>query len=54
LSPDCAARLFKIAVDDFGADDSDIQRVTDLNPDILKFDAEWVRRFTETRPEWPC
>jgi EAL domain-containing protein (putative c-di-GMP-specific phosphodiesterase class I) len=44
------ARLFKIAVDDFGADDSDIQRVTDLNPDILKFDAEWVRRFTETRP----
>jgi EAL domain-containing protein (putative c-di-GMP-specific phosphodiesterase class I) len=44
------ARLFRIAVDDFGADDSDIQRVTDLNPDILKFDAEWVRRFTETRP----
>jgi EAL domain-containing protein (putative c-di-GMP-specific phosphodiesterase class I) len=42
------ARRFKIAVDDFGADDSDIQRVTDLNPDILKFDAEWVRRFTET------
>lgn len=44
------ARHFKIAVDDFGADDSDIQRVTDLNPDILKFDAEWVRRFTETAP----
>lgn len=44
------ARKFKIAVDDFGADDSDIQRVTDLNPDILKFDAEWVRRFTETTP----
>ncbi|WP_420406987.1 EAL domain-containing protein [Hoeflea sp.] len=42
------ARMFKIAVDDFGADDSDIARVTELNPDILKFDAAWVRRFTET------
>lgn len=42
------ARMFRIAVDDFGADDSDIQRVTELNPDILKFDAAWVRRFTET------
>lgn len=42
------ARMFKIAVDDFGADDSDIQRVTELQPDILKFDAAWVRRFTET------
>jgi EAL domain-containing protein (putative c-di-GMP-specific phosphodiesterase class I) len=42
------ARNFRIAVDDFGADDSDIQRVTELNPDVLKFDAAWVRRFTET------
>ncbi|WP_417416290.1 EAL domain-containing protein [Hoeflea sp.] len=42
------SRLFKIAVDDFGADDSDSQRVNDLRPDVLKFDAAWVRRFTET------
>lgn len=42
------SRLFKIAVDDFGADDSDSQRVNDLKPDVVKFDAAWVRRFTET------
>jgi EAL domain-containing protein (putative c-di-GMP-specific phosphodiesterase class I) len=42
------SRLFKIAVDDYGADDSDTQRVDDLKPDILKFDAAWVRRFTDT------
>lgn len=42
------SRLFKIAVDDFGADDSDSKRVDELRPDVLKFDAAWVRRFTET------
>ncbi|KJS16295.1 MAG: hypothetical protein VR78_07830 [Hoeflea sp. BRH_c9] len=42
------ARLFKIAVDDFGADDSDSRRVDELEPDFIKFDAAWVRRFTET------
>ena len=42
------SRLFKIAVDDYGADDSDSRRVNDLKPDVLKFDAAWVRRFTET------
>lgn len=42
------ASLFKIAVDDFGADDSDISRVDGLNPDIIKFDAAWVRRYTDT------
>lgn len=42
------SRLFKIAVDDFGADDSDSRRVDELNPDVIKFDTAWVRRFTET------
>ena len=42
------SRLFKIAVDDFGADESDTRRVDDLRPDFIKFDAAWVRRFTET------
>ncbi|MBU4527197.1 MAG: EAL domain-containing protein [Hoeflea sp.] len=42
------SRLFKIAVDDYGADDSDTRRVDELKPDVLKFDAAWVRRFTET------
>lgn len=41
-------RLFKIAVDDFGADDSDTRRVDELKPEILKFDSAWVRRFTDT------
>ncbi len=40
--------LFRIAVDDFGAEGSDISRIDALNPDIIKFDAAWVRRFTET------
>ena len=42
------SRLFRIAVDDFGADDSDSKRVDELRPDVIKFDAAWVRRFTET------
>lgn len=42
------ANMFKIAVDDFGAEDSDIARVDRLKPDVIKFDAAWVRRFTET------
>lgn len=42
------SRFFKIAVDDFGADDSDSKRVNQLRPDVIKFDAAWVRRFTET------
>ena len=40
--------MFKIAVDDFGAEDSDIARVDKLKPDVIKFDSAWVRRFTET------
>lgn len=42
------ANMFKIAIDDYGADDSDIARVERLKPDVIKFDAAWVRRFTET------
>lgn len=42
------SRLFKIAVDDYGADDSDSKRVNELKPDVIKFDAAWVSRFTET------
>ncbi|TDH34344.1 EAL domain-containing protein [Pseudohoeflea suaedae] len=39
---------FKIAVDDYGAHESDLQRVERLRPDIVKFDAAWVHRFVET------
>lgn len=39
---------FRIAVDDYGAADSDIMRVTELRPDIVKFDAHWMTRMMET------
>ncbi|TKT80376.1 EAL domain-containing protein [Aquamicrobium sp. LC103] len=43
-------RGFRIAVDDFGAESSDMERVTTLKPDIVKFDAHWISRLMETRP----
>ena len=33
---------FKVAVDDYGAEDSDMHRVVKLQPDIIKFDAQWI------------
>jgi EAL domain-containing protein (putative c-di-GMP-specific phosphodiesterase class I) len=39
---------FKIAVDDYGADDSDIQRIDELKPDIVKFDAQWITRLMDS------
>lgn len=39
---------FRIAVDDFGSDDSDIKRIRDIKPDIVKFDAHWICRLMET------
>ncbi|HET7411432.1 MAG TPA: EAL domain-containing protein [Pararhizobium sp.] len=39
---------FRIAVDDYGAEDSDFDRVEIVRPDIVKFDALWVQRFLET------
>lgn len=41
---------FRIAVDDYGADDSDMGRIRDLHPDIVKFDAGWTARLMETGP----
>lgn len=41
---------FKIAVDDYGAEDSDMERVTALKPDIVKFDAQWITRLMDSRP----
>lgn len=40
----------RIAVDDFGADDSDIGRIRDLHPDIVKFDARWIARLMDSGP----
>jgi EAL domain-containing protein (putative c-di-GMP-specific phosphodiesterase class I) len=41
---------FRIAVDDYGADESDMRRIRDLCPDIVKFDADWIARLMETGP----
>ncbi|GHC65895.1 EAL domain-containing protein [Limoniibacter endophyticus] len=34
---------FAIAVDDFGADQSDLERVRIVDPDVVKFDGAWVQ-----------
>lgn len=39
---------FRIAVDDYGADDSDINRIRQLQPDIVKFDANWITQLMES------
>jgi EAL domain-containing protein (putative c-di-GMP-specific phosphodiesterase class I) len=44
------AHSFRIAVDDYGAHDSDIERVRELKPDIVKFDAQWITRLMESGP----
>jgi EAL domain-containing protein (putative c-di-GMP-specific phosphodiesterase class I) len=41
---------FRVAVDDYGADDSDIDRIRDIKPDIVKFDAAWIIRLMESDP----
>lgn len=43
-------RGFRIAVDDYGADDSDFERVRKLSPDIVKFDAYWITRLMDSGP----
>ena len=39
---------FRVAIDDYGAAESDIKRIRDLRPDIVKFDAQWIGRLMET------
>ncbi|MER9794562.1 EAL domain-containing protein [Mesorhizobium sp. M0213] len=38
----------RIAVDDYGADESDINRIKELRPDIVKFDADWIMTLMES------
>ena len=42
------ANGFRIAVDDFGSAESDIKRIRDIKPDIVKFDANWISRLMES------
>ena len=44
------ARGYRIAVDDYGSDHSDIRRIEELRPDIVKFDAYWITRLMESGP----
>ncbi|MCB1426445.1 MAG: EAL domain-containing protein [Zhengella sp.] len=44
------AHGFRIAVDDYGADHSDMSRIRDLKPEIVKFDAAWITRLMDSDP----
>ncbi len=44
------AHGFKVAVDDYGSEDSDMERVAILKPDIVKFDAQWITRLMDSSP----
>jgi len=39
------ANGLRIAIDDYGAENSDARRVKALRPDIVKFDAQWISRL---------
>jgi EAL domain-containing protein (putative c-di-GMP-specific phosphodiesterase class I) len=41
---------FRVAVDDYGAESSDMGRIKELRPDIVKFDAQWTTRLMESGP----
>lgn len=43
------AHGFRIAVDDYGADDSDMERIKRLKPDVVKFDAHWINKLMDSR-----
>lgn len=44
------ANGFKIAIDDYGSDDSDYARVLALEPEIVKFDGTWIAGLMESNP----
>jgi EAL domain-containing protein (putative c-di-GMP-specific phosphodiesterase class I) len=41
---------FRVAIDDYGAQSSDMDRIRRLHPDIVKFDARWITRLMESGP----
>lgn len=38
---------FRIAIDEYGAEERDIARLNMLKPDYVKFEADWVKEFLE-------
>ena len=49
LSDAIKANGFKLAIDDYGSDHSDAERLARLRPDIVKFDGRWVTRLLGTK-----
>lgn len=43
------ANGFKLAIDDYGAEYSDAARLARINPDIIKFDGQWIARLMNTK-----
>lgn len=41
---------YQVAVDDYGAEDSDMRRILELKPDVVKFDGLWVNHLMATEP----
>ena len=41
---------FAIAIDDYGAEESGIERINELHPDIVKFDAHWITHLMQSGP----
>jgi len=41
---------YRVAVDDYGAEDSDMRRIQALRPDVVKFDSAWVTRLMGSAP----
>jgi EAL domain-containing protein (putative c-di-GMP-specific phosphodiesterase class I) len=41
---------FRVAIDDYGAQSSNMDRIRRLHPDIVKFDARWITRLMESGP----
>lgn len=42
------ANGFRLAVDDFGSDNSDVERLAKLKPDLVKFDGPWLKGLMAT------
>lgn len=48
LADTIRANGFKLAIDDYGAKDSDAARLSRLRPDIVKLDGSWITRLMQT------
>ncbi len=49
LADTIRANGFRLAIDDYGAKESDAARLSRLRPDIVKLDGRWVTRLMQTK-----